>query len=234
VEDRDIDSENGRDEAYIRALSPSGVIRIAWSMIVISFAMTAILLPVAVIAPLVGFIIFSWMYNAKPFQLSRRPIGSIAVLGICYAYIPLMFGMSLGSPIDAVLFLLLGVSFAVSRISLSMLKDYKDARGDALHHKKTFLLVYGRSVVRSVSVALACIGYVGILVVTGWLLHDYSHVWGVWLSLGVLLSGWLVYCRTQLSPDHTYIHLNQQFHTFLHYEILFYGFIAVWVSISLS
>ncbi len=232
IEDEVIDKTNGRQDGLIDIMSPNSVRHIAHMMILVAMGLGILLLPLSAVAFLGIFIILSWMYNSKPFQVSRRPIGSIVLLGICYAFVPFMLGVSLGSLEVSYLVLCLGASFAIGRVSLSMLKDYKDAHGDALHDKRTFLLVYGRTKVRSVSVIMSVIGYAGILISIAWLLHDASRTW-LWTLLGGALAIWLVSCRARLSPKHSYTRLNHQFHQCLQYELLFYGFIVVWVSISL-
>lgn len=195
-------------------------------LVFIAVIVSAVFLPLSTTLYVCSVLLVSWLYDAKPFQLSRRPIASIVALGVCYGSLPMLLGLSLSGGVDSYTFLF-ALVVGVGRASLSMLKDYKDARGDALHNKRTFLLVYGRTQVRRVSVMLACIGYTGVVAYA--LLYANGRY--VPIVLLALFGVYLIYERLQLNPNKSYSALNDKFHFMLHIELLFYIGVAVWLSI---
>ncbi|MEO8691380.1 MAG: UbiA family prenyltransferase [Candidatus Saccharimonas sp.] len=229
VEDMAIDKANKRDVSVISSITKRQAWWILGLITVATIIVSAVFLNLLFTFMLLYLLVLSGAYNMRPQQLSRRPISSIVVLGICYGMLPLLMGASLGTlmPFNAIL---LSVFLAISRTSLSMLKDYKDASGDAAHHKRTFLLVYGRTRVRQVSVALAAIGYAGTIIMSGLLLGGQFWPWGV---VSIALALWLLVERLRLSPTKSYRVLNVQFHRSLQFEALFYGAIAIWATTSL-
>lgn len=122
------------------------------------------------LAAYLGWIIFilscialllSGMYNAPPYKASRRPVASIVVLSVTASFIPFLIGSALtGMTIVTIIY---GLIFLVMRASVSLLKDYKDAKGDAQHKKKTFLLVYGARRVAQVSLLLFSLSFAAAL-----------------------------------------------------------------------
>jgi 4-hydroxybenzoate polyprenyltransferase len=146
----------------------------------------------------------------------------MAVLGVCYGFVPVAMGLSLGrGPVPATAWLLAG-SWALGRLSLSLLKDYKDAPGDAAAGKKTFLLVYGGSWVAKASFWLAAVGYLGVLAACAGQVSSWR-----WLVLIGGTAGWLLLERRQLFVRHTYAELNGVFHRCLHYQLVFDGMVAL-------
>ena len=118
------------------------------------------------------FLLIIYLYNCKPFQFSYKPILSVITLGFAYTCIPMLYGYMLNNNVFGIfygkglLFPGLVLAWLLVRISISMLKDYKDEIGDALFHKKTFYLAYGKRVTAVTSFILAIIGYTGILIVS--------------------------------------------------------------------
>jgi 4-hydroxybenzoate polyprenyltransferase len=107
----------------------------------------------------------AWAYNAKPLQLSRQPVLSIIVMGLCYGVTPLVYGYLLGGEAMAGWFGALAAFWFLRRSSISILKDYKDAKGDKRHDKRTFYLAFGPRVTALTSVLLAFAGYAGLVAV---------------------------------------------------------------------
>lgn len=105
-----------------------------------------------------------WLYNKPPFFLSRRPIASIVVLALAYSTVPLLYGyyLNFGLALNSDLLYLVLLWFLV-RISIAILKDYKDARGDKAYNKRTFYLTYGHRYTALVSIICFSVGCVGIL-----------------------------------------------------------------------
>ena len=105
-----------------------------------------------------------WIYNSKPFLLSRKPFASLIILALSYSTIPLLYGyyLNLGLKINNY-FIYLIIFWFLIRISVSILKDYKDEVGDKIYSKKTFYLVFGNKRTALVSVLFFCLGSLGII-----------------------------------------------------------------------
>lgn len=187
-------------------------------------AVLAAFMPLDIIALLLMYVLLGWVYNVPPVQASHRPIGSISVLALSYGLIPFLIGsgvQSLGWRIW-----LLAICWMLVRASLSLLKDYKDAVGDAKAHKRTFLLTYGNKRTVRLSLALAYLGYTGIvaLVPRG----RYALAAGLTLGVGAI---WLLVQRNRLRSQTTYAQLNRCFHEYLEYEIVFDSLAILWLSL---
>jgi len=221
IEDIHIDRDNYRDLSSFDKLGKNALKRIVIFLIAVGLG-CGLLLSVNVFVVFICFVSLSYAYNSPPLQLSRRPIASIVILGACYALLPFWTGVLAAGQLSTYS-VVLGVTLAISRMSLSILKDYKDAHGDAKHTKKTFLLVYGRTVTRRTSMLLACIGYAFTLATAWWFQPSLSTFY---LIIGVFLCAWLVSQRQVLRKFSTYKALNEQFHKCIHYELLFYGYLA--------
>ena len=82
-----------------------------------------------------GYLFLGWVYNAPPLRLSVRPFASVFTLGVYYAALPFLFGVFLTGSVHTNV-LIFGAGLFLQRAATSILKDYKDAKGDALHGKK--------------------------------------------------------------------------------------------------
>ncbi len=166
IADRAIDRDNS-----VRTRITTGTLRQvkqlgygAAGIIAVGIAI-AITLPPTTFGAIILTVLLSFCYNHRPLQLSRRPIGSIVTLGILYGLLPLFAGYFLVASHLTPALLFLGLFWLVGRMSLSLLKDFKDSAGDAKHHKQTFLLRYGPSTTLRLSVIGGIVGYVGIALV---------------------------------------------------------------------
>jgi len=114
--------------------------------------------------PVLFTIIIIWLYNKPPLLLSRKPISSIIILALMYSTVPLYYGYysSGAMVVNHYLFLLILAWFFV-RISVSILKDYKDAHGDKIYNKRTFYLTFGGRMTALGSMICGLLGYLGIL-----------------------------------------------------------------------
>ena len=167
IEDIDIDKANGRKGALLNhSVSISNT-----KFLVQSLAFMALVLALLSqhrklhLTAILVLVLLAWLYNLTPVRASRKPISSIVVMGLCYGALPFMYGYliangSFGS--DG--FLLLAFFWFLARISTSIMKDYKDARGDRLLNKKTFYLRYGADVTAWTSLTTAIVAYVGIII----------------------------------------------------------------------
>lgn len=157
LEDREIDADNDRHE--VKQLSAGNrrllkLYAVGFMAAGVALAMMVGLTALLLCALSIGAI---WLYNSGPVQASRRPILSVVTLSGAGAFLPFLLGVSLGGV--SLLSIVAGVAWWGGRMSLSVLKDYKDVRGDARHGKKTFLLVFGRRRVAIVSIVSLIAGY---------------------------------------------------------------------------
>jgi 4-hydroxybenzoate polyprenyltransferase len=170
---------------------------------------------------LIAYLLVSWLYNSRPARLSRRPLGSMICMFLAYGLLPFALGAILGDWRWQVG--VLAVSWSCMRLSLSLLKDYKDAPGDAKASKKTFLLVYGGRAVARTSIAFLVIGLAGIMSVAlslhpSWL-----------LAVIVAAAIWLVYERFELFRHTEYAGLHAVFKAGLGYQLAFDVLVTVWL-----
>jgi 4-hydroxybenzoate polyprenyltransferase len=118
------------------------------------------------LAFILTYVCVAWGYNSPPWFGSRRPVMSIFLLGLLYALLPLSFGLASSGNHLTNEFLLFGALLVGIRMSVSILKDFKDVKGDRQHHKRTFYLVFGRKPVVFISgfLAIACYPITAVLV----------------------------------------------------------------------
>lgn len=216
IEDEAIDVRNGRYGIHI--LRKLGHIRDAYVCLAFLAGIAVILVFVSTIFTVLWgllFMLLGWLYNAGPYRLSRRPIASIVTMWLAYGVIPLGIGVSLGE-LSTVVFVLI-VSWSLVRLSLSILKDFKDAKGDAASNKKTFLLVYGSKRVILISMIFAIIGLLGVASTIYLLTERPESV------IVFILAGWLIYERSKLLSVVNYADKDAIFHKGLRHQILFDG-----------
>lgn len=224
IEDRQVDADNGRPEL----VNSSATSLHRLKMCILFFASVSLLL--SWLVNITAFILaiaslgVIWAYNSKPFQVSRRPIVSIFTLSGAGALLPYLFGLSLGS--IAVYMLIAGLFWWLGRISLSVLKDYKDARGDARHQKKTFLLCYGAHKVAWVSIISLIIGYAGFIII----MYPVSSKMWVLPAL-VAAVGTLIYMRrTLFNSKATYNQFDSVFRRVAQYQLLLDVGVVIWLA----
>jgi len=163
VADRTIDADNN-----VRTIITLGTktqrLRIAWGAAVLLVAAILIVatLPPAVTIVVLCMTVVAFGYNQRPLQFSRRPLASIISLGLLYGFLPFFAGYFVVSPQVPYEWVAFASLWMVGRISLSLLKDFKDEDGDARHGKQTFLLRYGHGATLHLSTWLCAISYVGI------------------------------------------------------------------------
>lgn len=104
-----------------------------------------------------------WIYNKPPFQISRnRPILSILLLGLTYTALPYLYGVKLSGLEFNISILLIVFFLFLQRISISMLKDFKDEIGDKQFKKQTLYLKVGKRAIVRMSLFFSIISYLGI------------------------------------------------------------------------
>lgn len=224
LEDRHIDADNGRDELQLSTPAKLFRLKVYVTVLVgISLLLAWLVSTTAVLFTAV-FVCSIWVYNSLPFQASRRPIMSIIVLSGAGAFLPYLFGLSLGS--SNIQMLIGGIFWWIGRVSLSVLKDYKDARGDARHHKKTFLLYFGARKVAWVSVLSLIAGYGGFIML---MYHLSSMVEGVPMLIGAV--GFFAYMRrTLFDSQATHAQFDSTFRRLAQYQLLLDVGVVFWLT----
>lgn len=102
--------------------------------------------------------LLAWQYNRPPIQASKRPLASIILLGILLSALPIASGASLNSATYSPSILIFIFGYLLHRISISMLKDYKDYSADKHFSKNTFLIRFGHHTTINASLVLSVIG----------------------------------------------------------------------------
>jgi 4-hydroxybenzoate polyprenyltransferase len=171
-----------------------------------------------------------WLYNARPFQLSHRPILSIVFLGIYYALLPCLFGLLLSGNSLTPLFIIFLICYSLCRCSISLLKDYKDVTGDKKHHKHTFLLTYGQRRVALISTVIGLTAYPTIYAL---ILFKSPHTTIAFIALGGLAIIGFMNCinRLQLTKTQDNKKLNRIFQKAFTGENYFSGFLLLCLAL---
>jgi 4-hydroxybenzoate polyprenyltransferase len=224
IADEGGDAHNGihRIASLKRSGSYPAVVCLTWFSAAAGVLLSA-WLPSDVRFVLIALLAAGWAYNAPPIRASLHPNASIAVLALAYGLLPFLAGSGLRGLSWQVW--LLAAGWACVRASLSLLKDYKDATGDAKADKKTFLLVYGNVRTLRFGLLLSIVGYALCVAMTGSLSRYPAPAAA---SLGAVAL-WLLYERRRLFREHTYAQLNRRFHVLLEYELVFDCLAAVWL-----
>lgn len=221
--DRVIDMENGRprmQQMFLQGQRGHVVVSMV-TLTIGAFGLAATISP-AFVAVCVVAGVGIWLYDAPPLYGSRRPVFSIILLSLVASALPFVLGTLLGQWHPAL------VSWAVMwwmmRASLSLLKDYKDAHGDAKHHKKTFLLVYGATTVARVSLVLFATSVIG-LIVAAWQFNGPRPV-SVFV---IIMTAWLIWRRYYLSRVTKYSTMHLLFVEMIRYQMLLEGGMVMWL-----
>lgn len=220
IEDRRIDADNDRPEVSRQTESQLRQLKISIGLLLSVSLCLAWIIGSSVGWLCIAAIVVTWAYNSRPFQASRRPIASIIVLSGAGALLPFLFGAALGELSSTVW--IAGLYWWVGRISLSVLKDYKDVKGDAKHSKKTFLLRYGAQRVAWVSLLTFLLGY-GLFIAL--LLHDLASTMLLCVAMALL-----VYMRRNLFDEHaSYNALDHAFRQLVQYQLLLDVGVVAWL-----
>lgn len=226
IEDKQIDNDNGRNEIIsssiklIQRLKAYTLLMILLALI-ISYSINIYAFLLSMITVLV-----IWIYNSMPIRASRRPIMSIIILSCAGAFLPYILGLTIDPQKFSWHMLIAGLFWWFARMSLSVLKDYKDAWGDAKNHKKTFLLKYGARWVAKISTACLIIGYGGFI-----LYIPQSTASSLMLAFALILGiGFMAYVRFDLfNPKATYSQLANKFRIIAQTQIILELGIFLWL-----
>jgi 4-hydroxybenzoate polyprenyltransferase len=162
IYDRVADNAGSRKAPLNQGQLRVGVVT-AWCRIFLAAGIAAALATMHWVsaALLVAFAGLVWSYNAPPLRLSYRPIASILTLGLLLSALPLTAGVAVSEqPVSGSNLGILMLGLFLTRMSVSILKDYKDYQEDKRFNKQTFLITYGAAATKNVSFGLAGLGYV--------------------------------------------------------------------------
>lgn len=167
IEDYDIDKSNGRSNGLhgSSAISRRSASMYMYLLLIFSFVAMFIINDIYVWIITLLTILFVFAYNKSPFYLSRKPIASIVVMTVTAVTLPSILGLLMSSNTIGNFGALLVLALSAQRLSIIVLKDYKDVTGDALHGKQTFLLRYGYTQTKKVSVIMGILGYMFIFTI---------------------------------------------------------------------
>lgn len=223
--DAEDDAQNGINRIENMVAIPFGGAGLRAGQSVTGVGIAIVLLLVAsawLIGLAAAYLLVGWLYNSRPLRLSKRPIGSMSMMALGYGALPFLIGASLGGiTVEA---LVIGGGWAVCRLSLSLLKDYKDAPGDARTSKKTFLLVFGARTTARASVGFLVGGLAVIITAC------YAAAPRIDFTLAILpIAGWIIWERGQLFIRDTYRELHAVFRNGLRYQIILDGAFIAWL-----
>lgn len=224
IEDREVDQDNRRPE--IARSGTQTLRRLTYWTIGLCAAgvILAYTIGTATFVLALATLLTTWAYNSRPVQASRRPIASLIVLSGAGAFLPYLFGLSVGEPTGTAV--ITGLFWWLGRISLSVLKDYKDASGDAKHNKRTFLLRFGSRKVAYVSVLSLVLGYGGFIAVMSIVVSDRLLV----ASLLIIGVGVMAVLRRGLFDRRaSYARLDGIFRQVAQYQLLLDAGIVLWL-----
>lgn len=167
IEDRQIDVVNSPEKPLVSGditIEEARTLMYVTALLLLCLSLYHVPLHVL---PVLSLFFFIWVYNKPPFQLSHHPLGSILLLAFLYSAFPLVYSNILvGGKISEKLLVPIGLWILV-RVSVAILKDFKDLAGDRAFNKRTFYLTFGY--LKTVWISLICftIGGVGILLLLG-------------------------------------------------------------------
>ena len=160
-----------------------------------------------------GLLVIAWLYNISPIRASKRPILSIAVMGLSYVVLPFIYGYFVANGrVSTNYFFVFVLLWFLVRVSTSILKDFKDAVGDKIFKKETFYLHFGRLTTAWTSIIASVVAYIGLLAVL-LALKPKTVILFVTLSLASLLVLRNIIYRTTLLRTKNEERLNRIFHT---------------------
>jgi len=198
---------------------------IVLGLAVAGIVLCALFLPLVSVMLAALTIIVGWQYSARPFKASHRPIGSMVFLAISYGAVPLLLGASLGK-IDAIVWLF-AIAWSFARVSLSLMKDYKDAVGDVKVKKKTFLLRFGHRRVVATSVVCLVVGYGAVIALTTQVVSP--AYWIYLIGAGVLCIALFVIERVRLWKASSYQSQHDLFRESLYIHLGVDGALTLWL-----
>ena len=164
IEDLPIDRINSPDKALASGrLHLQEAINFNYIILISLLALSLYHFPHHIV-PVLIMLSVSWLYNKPPFILSRKPFMALIILGLMYSTVPLLYGYYLrNGEYFGVSFLYLIICWFFLRVSIVLLKDFKDSKGDREYGKKSFYSSFGTARTIWVSMIFFCLSSVGIM-----------------------------------------------------------------------
>lgn len=229
LSDRKVDVDNDVDTIITKGSKKD--VRLVWvssvALIAVGMALTLVL-PFYVQIAVWAMALLGVAYNTKPLLLSYRPQLSIVALGVLYATLPFLVGYFMYATEMSWQVALLAVLWGCARAAISILKDFKDVKGDKKHGKHTFLLRYGRGVTLAVSNCLATLGLAGVAVAGLWFVapqYQYLYIATLAAAAGAVVR---VRHDTLVRAGHE----NNYFQQLLMVQVFFDGGVLLWLTLS--
>lgn len=191
-----------------------------------AIGLSLILLPTHFIF-VVSMLLVSWVYNKQPFLLSRQPVSSLIILGLAYSLVPMLYGFILSENKIERPFILTITLWFFLRISISIMKDFKDAKGDRLFNKKTFYLTFGKSATYWLSIILSSISYLGLL-----FLSPYIRKFNWFLFILIFIAANNVFQRLKLLSSNNEGDANTIFKKVFFGQNQFEVLYLIWLIVS--
>jgi len=169
----------------------------------------------------------AWAYNKPPLLLSRKPVSSLVILGLAYGIIPLLYGYIVSGRTFQPSFALALALWFLLRYSISIMKDYKDAKGDKVFNKRTFYLTFGRTTTIWLGLLLSIFSYIGILTLS---FNIRPLNW--FFLIPIAIAFWNILTRIKLFSTHSEKEANKIFHKAFFGQNQFEAVYLVWLILS--
>lgn len=133
------------------------------------------------------YLLLGWLYSG-PANIKSRGFFAAILLGVCYGVIPWLIGASsIGTRITSSLLIVAAAYFIFSSGS-TVIKDFRDVKGDKETGKNTILVVKGALYTRRYYITLTSIAY--IILISACLSN--GNIWPVIISPLFLYSNYLL------------------------------------------
>lgn len=149
LQDLEIDRANRRDLPLVTGEVTPGQARMLMSACIAALALLQVWSrQPAGLAFTAAYLALSWAYSAPAVAVERRGLAATVLLGLCYAGLPLAFGLLLAGVTPRAPTVLAATLLGAAAL---VHKDAKDEEGDRRHGKRTPLVRYGAAGVRRAS-----------------------------------------------------------------------------------
>lgn len=197
-----------------------------YGLVIASLIFSLLNLPIHIFFVLL-MLLLAWVYNKPPFSLSRKPISSLAILGIAYGVATLLYGYTLSGKSFRWQFVLALLLWFFLRFSISIMKDYKDTKGDRMFNKNTFYLAFGGKITSRLSLGISVLSYCGIL-----FLSLYIRTVNLFFLILIIVVIRNILIRIKLLTIHKDEEANKIFHKVFFGQNQFEALYLLWLIFS--
>lgn len=169
-------------------------------------------------------LLISWLYNSSPFFISRKTYSPLIILALMYSVIPMLYGYILKNGMINSNIIYITIAWFFLRISISILKDFKDEKGDSMFNKNTFYLTHGKKITIFVSLFFSIISYLYIF----YLLRFIKPIWVILIMIILFVRG--IYLKYKLFKLND-IKLINAFHQIFFGQNQFDLILLIWLLI---